>query len=51
MFVCKINILIIVGAILVLGGFVCTNTSFSASAQTSMEIASDNASSNDTYIS
>ena len=51
MFVCKINILIIVGAILVLGGFVCTNTSFSASAQTSMEITSDNASSNDTYIS
>ena len=51
MFVCKINIPIIVGAILVLGGFVCTNTSFSASAQTSMEITSDNASSNDTYIS
>lgn len=51
MLVCKINILIIVGAILVLGGSVCTNTSFSASAQTSMEITSDNASSNDTYIS
>jgi len=50
MFVCKINILIIVGAILVLG-FVCINTSFSASAQTSMEIRSDNGSSNDTYIS
>jgi hypothetical protein len=51
MFVCKINILIIVGAILVLDGFVCTNTSFSASAQTSMEIMSGNTSINDTYIS
>ena len=49
MFVCKINILVIVGAIIVHGGFVCTNTSFSASAQTTL--ASDNASSNDTYIS